>query len=36
MEFFDWLSVPQVFIQYFGNYFGGDLSTAQSAAALIF
>ncbi len=36
MEFFDWLSVPQLFIQYFGNYFGGDISTAQSAAALNF
>lgn len=36
MEFFDWLSVPQIFIQYFGSYFGGDFATAESAAALNF
>lgn len=36
MEFFDWLNVPQIFLQYFGGYFGGDLSTPQSAAAFMF
>ena len=32
MEYFDWLSVPQVIVSYFGAYLGGDISTAASAA----
>ena len=36
MEYFDWLSVPQAIISYFGAYLGGDVSTAEHSAAFVF
>lgn len=36
MEFFDWLNVPQIFLQYFSGYLNFDISTEHAAAANMF
>lgn len=36
MEFFDWLNIPQMFLQYFGGYISGDFSSPGAASAYMF